>query len=79
MDTDRSFRKPSEDAFPYILPFVSVDNGRIKVILEIASLSHIEVVDNDSLAPKTVFDSAHKALEALNVNRATRSQDTSNR
>lgn len=43
LETDRSFRNPSEDAFPYIVPFVSVDNGRIKIILEIASPSQVLV------------------------------------
>jgi hypothetical protein len=31
--TEKSFKKKSEDNFPYIVPFVSVENGRIKIIL----------------------------------------------
>jgi hypothetical protein len=78
LDTDRSFRKPSEDAFPFILPFVSVDNGRIKVILEIANHSPLDPNDSECLPPnRTLLDSPTKAIDSLN--RATRSQDTTNR
>lgn len=48
--TERSFRKASDDGFPYILPFVSVENSRIKIILEIINYSQfLENFDSDSL------------------------------
>jgi hypothetical protein len=74
IDTERSFRKASEDAFPYIIPFVSVDNGRIKIILQIASPSQTDPNDTGFLAvPKTSIASPSKPYS---LNRATRSQDS---
>jgi hypothetical protein len=32
--SERSFRKTNQDKFPYIIPFVSVENGKIRIILE---------------------------------------------
>lgn len=82
--TERSFRRANDDNFPYILPFVSVENGKIKIILEISSCSLLtDNYDNDSLVqphPNTStnpnLSSSPKPQHLHSLNRATRSQES---
>jgi hypothetical protein len=77
LDSDRSLRRDSLDTFPYIIPFVSVDNGRIKIILQIASPSPQNTERNDTgllAAPITSL----AASKRHSLNRATRSQESNN-
>lgn len=77
--TERSFRRANDDNFPYIIPFVSVENGKIKIILEISNYSQfIDNCDDSVIHPNTSTNphpSSSPKMQHLNsLNRATRSQ-----